>query len=133
MNFAQTKKKTVKKTFDYKYTDAEGKEAVEKIEIEFYAKSLTPAFLDSLMQYEERKDSQAIASHLAKNLVGWNLDWNGEPFPPTAENLSEVCDFEFLMQIVTAMTETFSGNDQKPAKSQSLSAVSEPSETQTAH
>jgi hypothetical protein len=131
MNFAKTKSKTIKKSFDYKYTDADGKEAAETIEIEFYAKSLTPAFLDSLMQYEERKDSHAIAQHIAKNLVGWNLTWNDEAFPPTVENLTEVCDFDFLMQIVTAMTETFGGNEPKPAKSQSLSAVSEQSETET--
>lgn len=133
MNFANSKGKTIKKTFDYKYTDATGADAAEQIEIEFYAKSLTPAFLDALMQYEERKDSQAIAAHIAKNLVSWNLNWNGEPFPPTIENLTEVCDFEFLMQIVTTMTETFSGNAAKPTKSPSLSAVSEQSETATAH
>lgn len=133
MNFAISKGKTIKKTFDYTYTDADGNEAVEQIEIEFFAKSLTPAFLDSLVQYEEKRDTQAIAKHIAKNLTGWNLTWNDEAFPPTYENLTEVCDFEFLMQIVTVMAETFGGNAQKPAKSPSLSAVSAQSETETAH
>jgi hypothetical protein len=131
MNFAQSKGKTVKKTFDYTYSDANGNETVEKVEIEFYAKSLTPAFLDSLMQYEEKKDTVAIAKHISKNLVSWNLTWNDEAFPPTFENLAEVCDFEFLMNLVTVMAESFGGNAQKPTKSQSLSAVSEPSETAT--
>lgn len=132
MNFAQSKGRTIKKSFDYTYTDGDGNESVEKIEIEFYAKSLTPAFLDSLMQYEEKKDTVAIARHISKNLIGWNLTWNDQPFPPTFENLAEVCDFEFLMQIVTTMAETFGGNEQKPTKSQSLSAVSAQSEAATA-
>ena len=132
MNFAHSKGKTVKKTFDYKYLDADGNEATEPITIEFYEKSLTPAFLDSLMQYEEKRDTAAIAKHISKNLVNWNLTWNDEAFPPTVENLTEVCDFEFLMQIVTTMAETFGGNAPKPTKSQSLSAVSAKSETATA-
>lgn len=133
MNFAKSKGKTIKKTFEYVYTDSEGNELSEPITIEFYEKCLTPAFLDSLMQYEEKKDTVAIARHISKNLVGWDLDWDGEPFAPTFENLSEVCTFDFLMQIVTTMSETFAGNAQKPTKSQSLSAVSEKSETATAH
>lgn len=132
MNFAKSKGKTIKKSFDYKYLDAEGNEAFEPITIEFYEKSLTPAFLDSLMQYEEKRDTASIAKHISKNLVSWNLTWNDEVFPPTFENLTEVCDFEFLMQIVTTMAEVFSGNGQKPTKSPSLSAVSEKSETTTA-
>lgn len=129
MNFANSKGKTIKKNFDYKYIDGEGNEAVEPITIEFYEKSLTPAFLDALMQYEQKKDTISIARHISKNLVSWNLTWNDESFPPTVENLSEVCDFDFLMQIVTAMAETFGGNAQKPTKSPSLSAVSAKSET----
>ena len=131
MDFSKSKKKTLKKTFDYIYTDGKGKEQTEPITIEFYERCLTPAFLDSLTKYEERRDSVEIAKHLSKNLVSWNLTWNGEPFPPTVENLTEVCDFEFLMQIVTTISESFSGNAQKPAKSQSLSAVSAQSETAT--
>lgn len=133
MNFAKSKGKTITKTFDYVYTDAEGKEATEQVTIEFYEKCLTPAFLDSLMQYEEKRDTVGIARHISKNLVSWNLDWNGEAFAPTFENLSEVCTFDFLMQIVTTMSETFAGNAQKPTTSPSLSAVSEKSETATAH
>lgn len=133
MNFAKSKGKTIKKTFEYVYTDSEGNELSEPVTIEFYEKCLTPAFLDSLMQYEEKKDTIAIARHISKNLVSWDLDWDGEPFVPTFENLSEVCTFDFLMQIVTTMSETFAGNAQKPTKSQSLSAVSEKSETATAH
>jgi len=132
MNFAKSKAKTLKKTFDYKFTDADGNEASEPISIEFYEKCLTPAFLDTLTQYEKKRDTVAVATHLSKNLVGWDLTWNDEPFPPTVENLTEVCDFEFLMQLVTAISETFSGNGQKPTKSPSLSAVSEQSKTETA-
>lgn len=131
MDFSRAKRKTLSKTFDYKYSDSEGVEQAEPITIEFYERCLTPAFLDALTQYEEKRDSAAIARHISKNLVSWNLTWNGEAFPPTFENLTEVCDFEFLMQIVTAISETFSGNAQKPAKSQSLSAVSAKSETET--
>lgn len=133
MNFAKSKAKTLKKTFEYKFLGEDGNEAVEKIEIEFYEKCLTPAFIDSLTQYEEKRDSVAIAKHLSKNIVGWNLDWNGEPFPPTVENLTEICDFDFLMQLVTAISETFSGKKQTATESPNISVVSAKSETATAN
>lgn len=133
MNFAKSKSKLLTKTFEYKFIDAEGVEHTEPITIQFYERCLTPAFLDSLTQFEAKKDSVAIAKHIAKNLVSWDLTWNDEPFPPSVENLTEVCDFEFLMQIVTAMSETFAGNAQKPTESRSLSAVSAKSETEAAN
>lgn len=133
MNFAKSKSKTLKKAFQYTFSGEDGNDAVENIEIEFYEKCLTPAFLDALTKYEEKRDSVSIAKHLAKNIVSWNLDWNGEPFPPTEENLSEVCDFDFLMQLVTAISETFSGKKQTSTASPSLSAVSAQSETETAN
>lgn len=131
MNFAKSKSKIITKTFSYNFINEEGNEQSEPVTIRFYEKCLTPAFLDSLTQYEAKKDSIAIAKHISKNLVGWDLTWNGEPFPPTVENLTEVCDFDFLMQIVTAISESFAGNAPKPTKSQSLSAVSAKSETET--
>lgn len=130
MNFAKSKSKLLKKTFDYKYIDENGVEQSEPISIEFYEKCLTPAFLDALTQYDNKKDSVAIAKHLSKNIVAWDLTWNGEPFPPTVENLTEVCDFDFLMQLITTIAESFGGNEPKPTKSQSLSAVSAKSETE---
>jgi 3-hydroxymyristoyl/3-hydroxydecanoyl-(acyl carrier protein) dehydratase len=130
MDIAKLKERTIKKTFNYSYTNSEGKKEVEEITIEFYQKCLTPAFLDSLTQYEQKKDSSAIAKHISRNLVSWSLHFNGEPFQPSVENLTEVCDFDFLMQIVTAMSDTFSGNEQKPTALQSGSAVSEQSETE---
>lgn len=132
MNFAKSKAKTLKKVFKYEFNSEDGSNAVENIEIEFYEKCLTPAFLDALTKYEEKRDSVSIAKHLAKNIVSWNLDWNGEPFPPTEENLSEVCDFDFLMQLVTAISETFAGKKPTQTESPSLSAVSAQSETQAA-
>lgn len=133
MNFAKSKSKTLKKSFDYKFTAPDGSEAFEPIEIEFYEKCLTPAFIDSLTKYEERRDSVEIAKHLSKNIVSWNLDWDGEPFPPTIENLTEICDFDFLMQLVTAISETFSGKKPTATASPNISAVSEKSETVTAN
>ncbi len=131
MNFAKSKSKIITKTFNYTYLDDAGDEHIEPVSIRFYEKCLTPAFLDSLTQYEAKKDSMSIAKHISKNLVSWDLTWNGEPFPPTVENLTEVCDFDFLMQIVTAISESFAGNAPKPTKSPSLSAVSVKSETET--
>jgi len=131
MDIKKIKSRTLTKTFDYTYINAEGEEIKEPVTIEFYEKCLTPAFLDSLTHYEQTKDSAAIAKHISKNLVSWSLHYNGEDFAPTVENLTEVCDFDFLMQIVTTISETFGGNAKKPAKSQSLSAVSAQSETET--
>ena len=133
MDIKRIKARTISKTFDYTYNDAEGNEVKEPVTIEFYEKCLTPAFLDSLTHYEQTKDSAAIAKHISKNLVSWSLHYNNEEFAPTVENLTEVCDFDFLMQIITAISETFSGNAKKPTKSQSLSAVSAQSETATAN
>lgn len=129
MDFSKSKSKILKKTFDYVYIGADGAEASEPITIEFYEKCLTPAFLDSLTQYEAKKDSVAIAKHISRNLVSWSLTWNGEAFPPSVENLTEVCDFDFLMQIVTAISETFGGKKPTPTVSQNGSealAKSEP-------
>ncbi len=130
MDIKKIKTRTISKTFDYTYTNSEGEEVKEPVTIEFYEKCLTPAFLDSLTHYEQTKDSAAIAKHISKNIVSWSLHYNGEEFAPSVENLTEVCDFDFLMQVVTAISETFSGNAKKPAKSQSLSAVSDKSETE---
>jgi len=133
MNFAKSKSKIITKTFDYKFVDENGTEQSEPITISFYEKCLTPAFLDSLTQYEAKKDSMAIAKHISRNIVSWNLSWDGKPFPPSVENLTEVCDFEFLMQVVSTISESFAGNESKPTTSQSLSVVSEKSETVVAN
>lgn len=133
MNFAKSKSKILKKTFDYTYLNADGSEAKEPISIEFYEKCLTPAFLDALTQYEAKKDSVAIAKHISRNLVSWDLTWNGEPFPPTVENLTEVCDFDFLMQIVTAISETFAGKKPTPTESPNGLEVLAKSEAATAN
>lgn len=132
MDILKLRSKTISKTFDYSYTDADGNEVKEPITIEFYEKCLTPAFLDALTQYEAKKDTHEIAKHISKNIVSWSLHADGEPFPPSIENLTEVCDFDFLMQIVTTIAETFSGNAQKPTASQSGSAVSAKSATMKA-
>lgn len=122
MNFAKTKERVLTKTFDWKYNDIDGQEAVESVTFSYFEKCLTPAFMDSLSQFEQTRNASHIGQQLSEAITEWDLDWNGEPFPPSFENLTTKCDVDFVMELVNQMSESFSGNGQTPSVSQNGSA-----------
>lgn len=129
MNFAKTKERIVTKTFDHKYNNAEGVEQSESVTFSYYEKCLTPAFFDAVARFEQTKNASEIGTHLSKNITSWNLDWNGKEFLPSYENLVNVCDFEFIMSLVTEMMNSIQGSEKKSAQSPTGLAGSASSET----
>jgi len=129
MNFAKTKDRVVTKTFEHSYYLPDGEKETESVTFSFYEKCLTPAFFDAIGLFEETRNASEIAKHLSKNITSWDLDWNSEPFPPSYDNLTNVCDFEFVMELVNEMSGSFMGNEQKRPQSLNGSGRSAKSKT----
>lgn len=117
MDFSKTKERIVTKTFLHKFVNADEQEVSESITFSFPEKCLTPGFFDAIARFQETRNASEIARHLSRNIRKWNLDWNSEPFPPSYDNLANVCDFGFLMELVNEMSASFSGNGQTPSES----------------
>jgi hypothetical protein len=132
MNFAKTKERIVSKSFDYIYNDEAGNEQTEKITFSFYEKCLTASFFDSVARFQQTNNSKDIANQLSKNITSWDLDWNGAPFPPSYENLANVCDVNFLMELCAEMMDSVQGDKKKPVTSPNTSADSARLETSEA-
>ncbi len=85
---------------------AESREAEwngKTFDIRFYPARLTsPAVVQGIHEglngYPLR-----LADGLAVLLESWDLDWNGEPFPPNPFNLS-LCPWEFVVYLADLMT-----------------------------
>ena len=88
----------------------------EKFWFEVYEEMLTPAFLNDLKHWDD--EPLACAEALARAIPRWGIDMNGEPFPPTAENLAQVPK-KFLNHLLTVIVESWQGNPQKPSESAS--------------
>lgn len=82
---------------------------------------LTPSLMQDFKDFTDKPLS--MASGLAGVLTAWDIDWNGEPFPPTTENLAKL-PIEFLTYVMERISESWSGNGQTPSASASGSAAS---------
>lgn len=102
-NIAKTAEKTIDLSFDY-----EG----ENIEIKVKPNVMTPAFGKQLEQSDLTSSHESAVTLVKTAVVDWNLDWNGEPFPPTPENIAN-CPYGFLTKILTKLTEVWAGNAPK--------------------
>ena len=81
----------------------------------FSAKSemLTPAFLDNLKEWDAKP--LACAEALSGIITEWDIEMNGQPYPPTAENLAQVPK-KFLNFLLSEIVESWQGNPQKPSE-----------------
>lgn len=103
MNFASITNMKSNRSFEYKFKDAEGNEQSEKIEITFRTHFQTGLFMNAFQKFEQTQDCSILAEQLSEHLLSWNLDWNGEPFPPNCENLANKCTFDLVFAIVNSM------------------------------
>lgn len=92
----------------------------EPVEIRFKPNTVTAELAVTL---ENLNTVAELIERLAPIVSGWNLDWNGELFPPNAENMSKV-PASFIREMFQRMAEVWSGNGQKPRKLASASAPS---------
>lgn len=84
-------------SFDYVYIDAAEAEQTEKIELQLKRVSFGVSTSKAFKAAIENEDSEAMAEILSGLIESWNMDMNGEPFPPTAENLN-LLPVEFVAQ-----------------------------------
>lgn len=70
----------------FEYTDAITGET-ETIELQLKRMAFTQAAPKKLVKALNDEDTETIASLLDGLVVEWNLDWNGEPFPPNTQNI----------------------------------------------
>lgn len=82
---------------------------------------ITPKFLQSLADLESKP--MEFAAEVSRFMVSWDIDFAGEEFPPTAENLQRL-PIEFSVRLVEKVGESWSGNEQKPKRSLNGSAAS---------
>lgn len=108
MNIAKTKKGTQLITTIYTFKDENEAEQTDTIQswVKRGAFSLK-------IQDELRSGDGARMSHaLAKILDRWDIDLDGEPFPPTQENIYEMDD-KLLAKISIDILSAISGNPTK--------------------
>ena len=74
-------------SFDYTYKDAADVEQVETITLELKRMSFNTATSNAFRQAMENEDTASICEITSQLVGGWNIDMNGEPFPPTVENI----------------------------------------------
>ena len=75
---------------------------------------LTPAYGQMLVDFESNSDFLSVARELSYVATDWDMDYNGEPFPPTFENLRRL-PMNFLAAFIRAITEQWAGK-QKMSK-----------------
>ena len=70
--------------------------------------SLTPSFGQMLVDFENSSDFISVARELSEIATEWDMDYNGEPFPPSFDNLRRL-PMPFLAAFIRAITEQWSG------------------------
>lgn len=81
----------------------EGEWNGHKFTVSFYpARSTSPAVLQGI-QEGINGFPMRLADALCVLLAEWSIDWNGEPFPPSKNNLS-ICPFEFCVYVAALAT-----------------------------
>lgn len=115
MNIASILDTTVEIAFDY--TDKETEESAT-ITAVVQKECLTPGFGQMLLNLDNNKDYDGLANELAVVTRSWDIDYNGEPFPPIVENLRRV-PIDFLVAFLQAITEQWAGKSKSPKPSDS--------------
>jgi hypothetical protein len=114
MNILETKKGTVKREFEYEYeTEGKGGETItkkEKVSLTLKRGAFNLDFEQALA--DAKGEPRRAAAAIAERVIEWSLNADGEPFPPTAENIG-LLESDFLGCVVKALAEK--GNPTKPA------------------
>ena len=88
----------------------------EKYWFEAKAEMVTPRFLQQVKEWDADPIKKAIA--MSEVITAWDIDMNGEPFPPTFENLDSLPP-KFLSRLINKIAETLNGDPTKPDESPS--------------
>ncbi len=104
---------TKTETFEVVYRD-------QTVTFEAKSDALTPRLMQSFADLREKPIE--IANALGSVLVRRDIDLDGQPFPPTAENLAGI-PVPFLTAIIEKLGESWSGNAQPLPRSQNGLAV----------
>jgi hypothetical protein len=107
-NIARTAQRTIPVVFIYDD---------ETIEVKVKPNAMTPAFAKEIEAVQKESQHDMVVKLVSSVVVSWNLEWDGEDFPPTESNLSK-CPYDFLGQILEKITEIWAGNAAKPIPSQ---------------
>jgi hypothetical protein len=118
-NIAKALEATIDISFEYEAKNGD----VTGISVKVLEESLTPKTFSDIRGFEKEQDAMKLAETLSNIVRGWDIEYNGEPFPPTFENLSR-CPFSFLLALVNAIGETWAGKKPTPTASQDMSAAS---------
>ena len=115
--------KTVAVSFEY---------SGETVTLTARENAFTAKMVSDLEAMSRTQNVSVIMPHLANAVVGWDLVWeeNQPNWPVTLENLERL-PFNFILAMVTALSEIWMGNAQRPKPSASLSADSAQSQTET--
>ena len=115
--------KTVAVSFEY---------SGETVTLTARENAFTAKMVSDLEALSRTQNVSVIMPHLANAVVGWDLVWEeNEPnWPVTLENLERL-PFSFILAMVTALSEIWMGNAQRPKPSASSSADSAQSQTET--
>lgn len=110
MNIGTVIDKTVDITFEYNG---------ESVTMQVREESLSPQFEQGLRDTIDRPI--AAAETLVSVITGWDIDYNGEPFPPTLDNL-KILPVSFYEATIAAIGEMFAGKLKKSEPSANGSA-----------
>lgn len=110
MNIGTVIDKTVEIEFEYKG---------ELVKMEIVEEAMTPGFSQSLQDVD--KNPIELASAFASVTKDWNIDYNGEPFPPNLENFKRL-PMSFYEKAMEALGESFAGKQQTSSESVNGSA-----------
>lgn len=94
----ETLRALIPASFEYKYVDAADQEQSETITLGLKRMAFSTATSKAFRNSIDESDTDAIAEMLAKLIGEWNMDANGEPFPPTVENIN-ACPADFIAQV----------------------------------
>lgn len=95
----------------FEYTDAINGN-VETIELELKRMSFSLAASKAFQEATEKNDVSGMAEILAGIIGKWNIDADGEPFPPQKETI-EALPADFVMALASCVFERLNPNPQK--------------------
>lgn len=99
-------------SFDYNYIDASDTEQVERIELQLKRMSFNTATTKAFRDAMENDDTAAICELTSQLIGGWNIDLNGEAFPPNVENIGAL-PADFVGELAKCVFQRLFPNPQK--------------------
>ena len=105
----------------------------DSVTLEFDANRVTPRWMNDTQEGVADTDLLVLAKSLERVLTGWDVTNEGAPFPPTADNISNL-SFPVVNQLFEAVCSAAApgeaeGNASSPSVSGPASALSQESPT----